>query len=56
MDTLVLVHVVSYFPQGFVELAALKDILEPFLDAESRKNFEESKQHLGAWDIEGNER
>ena len=42
--------------QGFVELAALEDILEPYLDSESRENFENSKKHLGSWDIRGNER
>lgn len=41
---------------GFVELMALEEILEPFLDADSRNNFELSKKHLGSWDIEGDER
>lgn len=44
------------FLQGFVELAALEDILDPYLDDDSRNNFELSKKHLGSWDIEGNER
>jgi hypothetical protein len=42
--------------QGFVELAALEDILDPYLDYNSRNNFELSKKHLGAWDIQGDER
>lgn len=42
--------------QGFIELVALEDILEPYLDEDSRNNFELSKKHLGAWDIEGDER
>lgn len=39
-----------------MELVALEDILQPYLDDESRSNFELSKKHLGEWDIEGNER
>lgn len=53
---LVVMFVCLCVGQGFVELAALEDILEPYLDNESRENFELSKKHLGAWDIQGNER
>ena len=42
--------------QGFVELAALEEILDPYLTSQSRENFELSKKHLGSWDIQGNER
>lgn len=42
--------------QGFVELAALEDILAPYVTQESRGNFDLSRKHLGSWDIEGNER
>ena len=39
--------------QGFIELKALEDLLKPYLDDVSRKNFELSSKHLGEWDIQG---
>lgn len=56
MPKIALFIFLSLETKGFVELAALEDILEPYLEEESRHFFEESKKHLGSWDIQGEER
>ena len=39
-----------------MELVALEDLLAPYLDDESKRNFSLSRKHLGEWDVEGNNR
>ena len=45
------------FPlQAYIELGALEEVLQPFIDDVSKDKFDRIREHLASWDVQPNER
>ena len=38
--------------QAYVELTTLEDVLKPYVNRQSERNFEMSREYLADWDVQ----